>query len=81
MFNWSEADRVVLASKAASVKIIARLDFQPDWARADRAHNGPPDNYEDFGRLVTALAKRYGSNSLRWAGPGHPGLERAKPRP
>lgn len=62
-FNWSEADRVVLASKAANVKIIARLDFQPDWARADGAHNGPPDNYDDFGRFVTELAKRYGSNS------------------
>jgi hypothetical protein len=63
VFNWSEADRVVLASKAANVKIIARLDFQPDWARADGAHNGPPDNYEDFGRFVTELAKRYGTNS------------------
>ncbi|MGE3910299.1 MAG: cellulase family glycosylhydrolase [Chloroflexota bacterium] len=62
-FNWAEADRVVKASKAAGVKIIARLDFQPTWARVDGAHNGPPDNYEDFGRFVTELANRYRSDS------------------
>jgi polysaccharide biosynthesis protein PslG len=62
-YDWSEADRVVQASKAAGVKIIARLDFQPEWARADRAHNGPPDNFEEFGRFVSELAKRYGSDS------------------
>jgi hypothetical protein len=63
VFNWTESDRVVRASAAAGVKIIVRLDFQPDWARADGAHNGPPDNYDDFGRFVTALATRYGPNS------------------
>jgi hypothetical protein len=62
-FNFAEADRVVRASAAAGVKIIARLDFQPSWARADGAHNGPPDNYDDFGRFVTELAKRYHSGS------------------
>ena len=62
-FNWTEADRVVRASNAANVKIIARLDFQPAWARADRAHNGPPDNYDDFGRFVTELTKRYSTDS------------------
>ena len=54
-FDWSEADRVVKASKAAGVKIIARLDFQPDWARADKVFNGPPDNYQDFGNFVTRV--------------------------
>lgn len=62
-FNWTESDRVVRASAAAGVKIIARLDFQPDWARADGAHNGPPDNYDDFGRFVSALANRYRTGS------------------
>jgi hypothetical protein len=62
-YDFVEADRVVRASAAAGVKIIARLDFQPGWARADGAHNGPPDNYDDFGRYVTELVKRYGSDS------------------
>jgi polysaccharide biosynthesis protein PslG len=62
-FDWSEADRVVVASRQAGVKIIARLDFQPGWARADGAHNGPPDDYRDFAAFVSALVRRYGSAS------------------
>ncbi|MCC6177759.1 MAG: cellulase family glycosylhydrolase [Chloroflexi bacterium] len=62
-FTWTEADRVVRASQAAGVKIIARLDFQPTWARLDGAHNGPPDDYADFGRFVSALVTRYGQGS------------------
>src|SRR5215211_5259313 len=34
--DWTESDRVVSASAAAGLKIIGRLDFQPDWARGDR---------------------------------------------
>jgi len=36
-------------------KIIARLDFQPTWARADGAMNGPPDNYQDYADFVSAF--------------------------
>src|SRR5207253_9956778 len=32
-FDWTAADRVGKATTTAGVKIIARLDFQPDWAR------------------------------------------------
>jgi hypothetical protein len=35
-FDWREADRVVKATAAAGLKTIARLDFQPEWARAQR---------------------------------------------
>jgi polysaccharide biosynthesis protein PslG len=64
-FDWSEADRVVKASSATGVKIIARLDFQPKWARSDNAYpvSGPPDNYQDFGNFVSAFVKRYSSTS------------------
>src|SRR4029079_13884845 len=53
-FDWSEADRVVKASSQAGVHIIARLDFQPPWARQDGATNGPPDNYQDYADFVSA---------------------------
>jgi hypothetical protein len=43
--------------------MIARLDFQPDWARADKVFNGPPDNYQDFADFVTAFVTRYSSSS------------------
>src|SRR5579859_623881 len=62
-FNWTEADRVVQASSAAGIKIIARLDFEPLWARKDQAHNGPPDNYQDYWDFVSALVARYSSSS------------------
>ncbi len=63
IFDWSEADRVVKASNDAGVKIIARLDFQPDWARADRAPNGPPDNFQDYSDFVNAVVERYKTGS------------------
>ncbi|MCC7107313.1 MAG: hypothetical protein IT307_19430 [Chloroflexi bacterium] len=62
-FDWSEADRVVAASKARGLKIIGRLDFQPGWARADGAYNGPPDNYQDYADFVYAFVSRYGTDS------------------
>ena len=62
-FDWSEADRVVQASASAGVQIIARLDFQPAWARKDGATNGPPDNYQDYFDFVSAFVSRYGSAS------------------
>jgi hypothetical protein len=62
-YDWSEADRVIKASSEAGVKVLARLDFQPAWARADRAHNGPPDNYQDFADFVSALVARYRAGS------------------
>jgi hypothetical protein len=62
-FDWSESDRVVKASSQAGVKIIARLDFQPTWARRDGAANGPPDNYQDYADFVTAFVARYSATS------------------
>ena len=62
-FDWSEADRVVQSSARAGVQVIARLDFQPTWARKDGALNGPPDNYQDYADFVSAFVSRYGSSS------------------
>jgi hypothetical protein len=63
IYDWSEADRVVKASAANNIKIIARIDFQPAWARKDGAHNGPPDNYQDYADFITAFASRYKQGS------------------
>jgi hypothetical protein len=59
VYDWSEADRIVKASTSKGIKIIARIDFQPDWARKDMAHNGPPDNYQDYADFVAVFANRY----------------------
>jgi polysaccharide biosynthesis protein PslG len=62
-FDWSESDRVVKATTAAGLQIIARLDFQPSWARKDGATNGPPDNYQDYADFVSAFVSRYKGGS------------------
>jgi hypothetical protein len=59
VFDWTEADRIVKASSAAGVKIIARIDRQPAWARKDGAVNGPPDNYQDYADFISAFVSRY----------------------
>ena len=59
VYDWSEADRVVRASAANGIKIIARIDKQPAWARKDGASNGPPDNYQDYADFVSAFVNRY----------------------
>jgi hypothetical protein len=43
--------------------VIARLDFQPWWARADQVRNGPPANYQDFADFVYAFVARYATDS------------------
>jgi hypothetical protein len=62
-FDWSDSDRVVRTSAAAGLKILARLDFEPTWARADQAHNGPPDHYQDYWDFVSAFVSRYRTGS------------------
>jgi polysaccharide biosynthesis protein PslG len=62
-FDWTEADRVVSTAAEYKLKVIARLDFQPWWARADGARNGPPDDYQDFADFVYAFISRYARGS------------------
>jgi hypothetical protein len=63
VFDWSEAERVVKASNRDGIKVIARVDYQPSWARADGAHNGPPDNYDDYGDFIAALTSHFAPGS------------------
>ncbi len=59
IFDWTVPDQVVRALNDRGLKIIARIDRQPVWARADGANNGPPDNYADYGEFLYAMASRY----------------------
>src|SRR5215217_4888899 len=62
-YDWSESDRIVSAATTAGIKTIARVDFQPDWARKSQDHNGPPDTYEDYADFIRAIVDRYKSGS------------------
>jgi hypothetical protein len=58
-YDWTEADRVVRATNDAGIKLLVRIDFEPDWSRGDHAHNGHPDNLQDYADFVQAVANRY----------------------
>ena len=59
--GWGEPDRLVEAVNSRQLKLIARVDNQPVWARSDDLFPGigPPDNLQDFADFLFALATRY----------------------
>ena len=61
--DWVDLDRVVLAASQAGLKILARVDHQPDWARTTKVTNGPPDDIFDYADFVSVMAKRYREGS------------------
>ena len=63
--DWTDLDRVVAASTAAGVKLMVRVDHQPDWSRTVKVENGPPDDIFDYADFVSVLAKRYRAGSLK----------------
>lgn len=63
-FDWAEPDRIVRASNTRAIDVIARLDFQPAWSRADQSLiNGPPDDMADWANFVYAFVDRYKAES------------------
>ena len=58
-FDWSRTDLIVKFTEDAGLDLLARVDFQPQWAGGGYPTNGPPDNYQDFGDFLAALAARY----------------------
>lgn len=61
--DWDDLDRVVLAISQAGLKILARVDHQPDWSRTVKVDNGPPDDAFDYADFVSVMAKRYREGS------------------
>jgi hypothetical protein len=61
--DWTDLDRVVAAASASGVKLMVRVDHQPDWSRAVKVENGPPDDRYDYADFVSVLANRYRAGS------------------
>jgi hypothetical protein len=58
--TWDKFDEIVNLAEAAGLRLIARLDRPPAWARADKDHpESPPERFEDFGDFVHTIAGRY----------------------
>lgn len=52
-YDWETADRVVNQIEEFGLKLIVRVDGEPDWAGA------PPANIDHFADFLTTLATRY----------------------
>jgi ABC-type amino acid transport substrate-binding protein len=60
-WDWSHADLVVDHARRQGLKLIARLDGVPDWARPELTGHSllTPAHYADFARFAAAFARRY----------------------
>jgi hypothetical protein len=77
-FEWSEPDRIVDAISQTDLKIVARVDDQPQWAssRIQWPGYGPPDNLNDWTDFLTALASRYKGRIQAYEVWNEPNLDR-----
>ncbi|MBI3967093.1 MAG: cellulase family glycosylhydrolase [Chloroflexi bacterium] len=59
--TWEKYDRIVDLAAEHGLRVIARIDSPPRWARRafDERPLGPPDRYEDYGDFVALVARRY----------------------
>lgn len=56
---WAKYDNIVELAHKHGLRIIARLDAPPAWARGGPGDFAPPANFDDFGDYVAAVAARY----------------------
>jgi len=59
LFDWSHTDWIVDTCAEVGLDLLVRIDHQPQWAGGNYPTNGPPDNYNDLGDFVYAVASRY----------------------
>lgn len=62
IYNWSKYDDIVDLFRRNNIRVIARLDRPPQWARANASgtgSSGPPDNFETYGKFVSEFVKHY----------------------
>jgi len=57
--DWGGLDDIVNNAAAKGVNPLLSVVTSPSWSRGDRRTDGPPDNYNDFGDFLAALATRY----------------------
>ena len=58
--TWDKYDEIVKLAEASGLRIIARVDRPPVWARSDKEHaERPPDSLDDYGDFLFTIASRY----------------------
>jgi hypothetical protein len=59
-FDWSHTDHIVgKIQEYGGLKLLVRVDQQPNCARSGCALQGPPARLQDYGDFLTAVATRY----------------------
>lgn len=66
VWDFTQADRIVDATEARNLNLVARLGQVPDWAHEgpaivnnDEKHDSPPADLADWGNYCATLASRY----------------------
>ncbi len=58
--TWEKYDQIVDLAQQNGLRIIARLDRPPVWARPPGANEtAPPSNFQDYGDFVKAVVEHY----------------------
>lgn len=57
---WQKFDQIVSLAEKYHLRVIARLDRPPAWARpAGSSPNAPPSDYTDYANFIKAFIKHY----------------------
>lgn len=65
-FNWEYPDRVVREASARGMKVVALLDYTPQWARQPgTTSHVPPEQVSDYANFARAAAARYAPLGVR----------------
>jgi len=59
LFDWSRTDWIVATCAEVGLDLLVRVDHQPQWSGGNYPTNGPPDDYDDLGDFLYAVASRY----------------------
>ncbi len=58
--SWDKYDDLVSLAEAHGLRIIARLDRTPEWARGEgTTQTAPPRDVDDYARFAAEVARRY----------------------
>src|SRR4029079_5621917 len=61
-YNGTKYDGIVALLERNDIRVIARLDRPPAWARTRASatgSSGPPDDFETYGKFVQEFARHY----------------------
>ena len=78
-YAWDRTDRIVEIAEQLGLKLLIRLDRQPQWAQADPSTllgNAPPADLADFGDFCGAVAARYAGRITAYEVWNEPNLAR-----